>query len=144
MQIVILMVAIMVAWILQTVLGSTQVKNFNKHYTELRSAGRVSIGRSKGIFRSGVVLLMSIDNKRKIQIAKKMQGVTILARFRDFKLLEGQDLLHIDKDVYEKMDRFTKQAFDEAVDVYKKVARGEEIPPSQSPFGKLVSSFSKS
>lgn len=144
MQIVILMVAIMVAWILQTVLGSTQVKNFNKHYTELRSAGRVSIGRSKGIFRSGVVLLMSIDKKRKIQIAKKMQGVTILARFRDFKLLEGQDLLHIDKDVYEKMDRFTKQAFDEAVDVYKKVARGEEIPPSQSPFGKLVSSFSKS
>lgn len=65
MQILILMGAIMVAWIIQTVLGSTQVKNFNKHYTELRSLDRVSIGRSKGIFRSGVVLLMSIDKKQK-------------------------------------------------------------------------------
>lgn len=29
---------------------------------------------------------------RRIQIAKKMHGITIMARFRDFSLLEGQDL----------------------------------------------------
>lgn len=143
MQIILLMVAIMGAWILQTLLGSTQVKNFNKHYIELRKNGRVSIGRSKGMFRSGVVLLMSIDNKRMIQTARKMQGLTIFARFRDYSLLEGQDLLHIDPEVYKKMDRFTKQAFDEAVDVYKKVGKGEEIPASKSPFGKLISGFNK-
>lgn len=144
MGILIIMLSIMVAWILQTILGTTQVKNFNKHYTELRKHGRVSIGRSKGIFRSGVVLLMSIDKKRNIQIAKKMQGVTILAKFKEYSLLEGQDLLNIDPEVYEKMDRFTKQAFDEAVEIYKRVAKGEAIPPSKSPFGKLVSGFSKS
>ncbi|HLS08306.1 transcriptional regulator GutM [Lentibacillus sp.] len=144
MEILLIMAGIMVAWILQTLLGSTQIKNFNKHYNELRSQGKVSIGRSKGIFRSGVVLLMSLDNKRRIRTAKKMQGVTILARFKDYSILEGQDLLYIDKVVYNKMDRFSKKAFDEAVEVYKKVSKGEEIPPSKSPFGKLVSSFSKS
>lgn len=144
MEILILMGAIMFAWILQTALGSVQVKNFNKHYMALREEGRVSIGRSKGILRSGVVLLMSLDSKRKIRTAKKMQGLTIMARFRDFSILEGQDLLNIEQDVYDKMDRFTKQAFDEAVDIYKKVARGEEIPESKTPFGKLVANFNKS
>lgn len=144
MELLILMGAIMFAWILQTALGSVQVKNFNKHYMALRNEGRVSIGRSKGILRSGVVLLMSIDGKRKIQTAKKMQGLTIMARFKDFSILEGQDLLHIDEAVYNQMDRFTKQAFDEAVDIYKRVAKGEEIPESKTPFGKLASSFTKS
>lgn len=144
MEILIIMAGIMIAWILQTILGTTQVKNFNKHYMELRNNGKVSIGRSKGMFRTGVVLLMSIDSRRKIKISRKMQGVTIFARFRDFSLLEGQDLLHIDPEVYQQMDRFTKKAFDEAVEVYKKVAKGEEIPASKSPFGKLVSGFSKS
>src|SRR5699024_3027604 len=103
MEILVIMLAIMVAWILQTILGTTQVRNFNKHYTELRKYGRVSIGRSKGIFRSGVVLLMSIDKERNIQIAKKMQGVTILARFKRFPIIEGQDLLDIEPEVYKKM-----------------------------------------
>lgn len=144
MEILIIMAAIMVSWILQTVLGTTQVKNFNKHYSELRNNGRVSIGRSKGTFRTGVVLLMSIDKRRRIQIARKMQGLTIFAKFKDFDLLVGQDLLHIDTEVYNKMDRYTKKAFDEAIEVYKKVAKGEEIPATKSPFGKLVSPFNKS
>lgn len=144
MGILIIMIAIMVSWILQTLLGTTQVKNFNKHYSELRNKGRVSIGRSKGIFRAGVVLIMSIDKRRRVQVARKMQGVTIFAKFREFDLLVGQDLLHIDPEVYNKMDGFTKKAFDEAVEVYKKVAKGEEIPATKSPFGKLVSGFSKS
>jgi glucitol operon activator protein len=144
MGIITIMLAVMVAWILQTVLGVSQVKNFNKHYTEFRKNGRVSIGRSKGIVRSGVVLLMSIDDNRRINIAKKMQGVTILAKFKEYSLLEGQDLLQIEPEVYAKMDRFTKKAFDEAVEIYKRVAKGEEIPPSKSPFGQLVSNFGKS
>lgn len=144
MNIIFIMLAIMGAWILQTILGASQVKNFNLHYVELRQNGRVSIGRSKGILRTGVVLLMSIDKNQKIKIAKKMQGVTILARFKEYPVLEGQDLLAIQPETYEKMDRFTKQAFDEAVDIYKRVANGEEIPPAQSPFSKLITGFGKS
>ncbi|MRG86781.1 transcriptional regulator GutM [Salinibacillus xinjiangensis] len=143
MEIIFILVGIAAAWILQTILGTGQLRNFNKHYNALRQKGRVSIGRSKGIFRTGVVLLMGIDKRGRIHTARKMQGVTIFARFRDFKILEGQDLLNIDQDVYNKMDRYTKKAFDDAVDVYKKVARGEEIPQQKSPFGKLISSFGK-
>lgn len=71
-----------------------------------------------------------------------MQGMSIFAKFKDFSILEGQNLLKIDPEVYNKMDRFTKKAFDDAVLIYKKVEKGEEIPQQKSPFGKLVSSFS--
>jgi glucitol operon activator protein len=142
MEILVIMGGIMAAWILQTVLGTGQIKNFNTHYTELREKGRVSIGRSKGIFRTGVVLLMGIDKRNRICTAKKMQGMTIFAKFKDFSILEGQYLLNIDPEVYNKMDRFTKKAFDDAVLIYRKVEKGEEIPQAKSPFGKLVSSFS--
>lgn len=141
MEILFIMAGIMVAWILQTILGTGQIKNFNKHYSELRQVGRVSIGRSKGIIRTGVVLLMGIDKHQKIHTTRKMQGLTIFAKFKDYHLLNGQNLLNIDPYIYNQMDRYTKQAFDDAVEVYKKVEKGEEVPQQKSPFGKLVSSF---
>lgn len=144
MAILIIAVAIMAAWVLQTSLGTFQIRNFNKHYTAFKRNGKVSIGRSKGIFRTGVVLLMSVGHGRRVNAAKKMQGVTIFARFKDYDLLEGQDLLHVEPSVYNQMDRFTRKALDEAVEVYKRVAKGEEIPPAKSPFKKLLSNFSKS
>lgn len=144
MEILIIFGLILFAWLLQTILGSSQINDFNKNYNELRRKGRVSIGRSKGIFRSGVVLLMLIDKNRNIKIARKMQGITIFAKFKDYPILIGQDLLNIEEDVYEKMDRFTQKAFDEAVDVFKRVERGEEIPSGKSPLQKASSIFSKS
>ncbi|TWT27219.1 transcriptional regulator GutM [Planomicrobium sp. CPCC 101110] len=143
MEILLIMVAIMVAWVLQTFLGTYQLKDFNKNYSALRASGPVSIGRSKGIVRTGVVLLMSLDKDKKIMDARKMQGLTIFAKFKRFSLLENQSLLNIDPEVYQQLDRFTQKAFDEAVEIYKKVARGEEIPASKSPLGELVSGFRK-
>lgn len=143
MAILLFMAAIMAAWVLQTLLGTYQLKDFNKNYSAMRARGPVSIGRSKGIVRTGVVLLMSLDKDKKIIDARKMQGLTILAKFKSLPLLENQHLLDIDPAVYQKLDRFTQKAFDEAVDIYKKVAKGEAIPPSRSPIGSLIASFTK-
>lgn len=143
MSILVIMGAVMAAWVLQTILGAGQLKDFNKNYSAMREEGKVSIGRSKGVVRTGVVLLMGIDNRHRIKRAKKMQGLTIFAKFKDYSVLEGQDLLSVDPEIYEKMDRFTQKAFDDAVDVYRKVAKGEEIPKRKSPFGKLISGISK-
>ncbi|TWT07686.1 transcriptional regulator [Planococcus sp. CPCC 101016] len=143
MGILLIMAAIMAAWVLQTLFGTYQLKDFNRNYSVMRARGPVSIGRSKGIVRTGVVLLMSLDKDKKITDARKMQGLTIFAKFKSLPLLENQNLLHIDPVVYNKMDRFTQKAFDEAVDIYKKVAKGEEIPPSRSPIGGLIASVTK-
>lgn len=143
MGILLVMAAIMAAWVLQTLFGTYQLKDFNRNYSVMRTRGPVSIGRSKGIVRTGVVLLMSLDKDKKITDARKMQGLTIFAKFKSLPLLENQSLLHIDPAVYNQMDRFTQKAFDEAVEIYKKVAKGEEIPPSRSPIGGLVASFTK-
>lgn len=143
MGILLIMAAIMTAWMFQTLFGTYQLKDFNRNYSVMRALGPVSIGRSKGILRTGVVLLMSLDRDKRIVDARKMQGLTIFAKFKTFTLLENQNLLHIDPIVYKKMDRFTQKAFDEAVGTYKKVAKGEEIPPSRSPIGGLVASINK-
>ncbi|WP_347548490.1 transcriptional regulator GutM [Pseudalkalibacillus hwajinpoensis] len=138
-----LLAGVLLSWILQTVLGSFQIKNFNKRYSAMRSTGRVAIGRSKGIIRAGVVLLLAVDEDNQIVEAEKMQGVTILARFRKVHPLVGQSLLSIDSTIYSKMDRFTKLAIDDAIQVYKTVSRGEEVKPIKSPLGRLATGFRK-
>ena len=57
-----LVVAAVSVWILQTVLGLWQFKKFSNHVRDLRSFGRVAIGRAKGGFMSGVIVLLVIDD----------------------------------------------------------------------------------
>lgn len=138
-----LLAGVLLSWILQTVLGSFQIKNFNKRYTVLRSKGKVAIGRSKGTLRAGVVLLLVLDDKNQIIEAEKMQGITILARFRKVHSLVGEYLLSVDPRVYSKMDRFTKLAIDDAINVYKTVSSGKEVKQMKSPLGRLATGFRK-
>lgn len=127
------------AWLLQSFLGFWQIKNFNRHYRELRALGKVAIGRSKGRVRTGVVLLLAIDEKCRITKAMKMQGITVFARFRPLPIMEGQHLLRIEESVLERLDRFTRKAVDDAIYVYKTVSSGKEVPVNKSPLEKLFS-----
>ena len=56
-----LVAAAVVVWVAQTVLGLWQFKKFNKHLLEMRQEGRVAIGRARGRFAAGVLVLFVID-----------------------------------------------------------------------------------
>lgn len=128
-------------FILQSILGYGQLKDFNKNYNEMRSQHKVSIGRSKGLVTTGVVLLMRIDKSARIIETRKMQGTTIFARFKSFEKLNGKHLLEIDEKTLDEVDRFTKKAIRDAQHTYRIVQAGGEPPKSESPIGKLLSIF---
>ena len=78
-------------WALQLVLGLWQFRRFNVHVRKLRaSCGRVAIGKAKGGFRSGAVVLICIDGENRILRAETMSGRTVFASFRPLAGLEGK------------------------------------------------------
>ena len=71
-----------VMWLLQGLLNIYQLKKFNKELKNLRQSGRVAIGKARGRFKAGCLLLLCIDDDCKIITGKKLQGVTSFARFK--------------------------------------------------------------
>lgn len=123
------------AYILQILFGMKQIKHFNTVYTKLRRKGKVAIGRRPGKLTSGTIILLSINNQGDILEAYKMQGVTVLAKFKSFPQVVGLNIheLSMDHPVLAKEIKLTKKALLNAQEVYTKVERGtfqEETAPS--------------
>ena len=82
-------------WVSQTVLGLWQFKRFNRRLKEMRSEGRVAIGKAKGKFMAGAIALLCIDQDCKILRAEVMEGRTVFAGFRSVEQLNGCNLLEL-------------------------------------------------
>ncbi|MCR5756635.1 MAG: transcriptional regulator GutM [Selenomonas sp.] len=79
-------------WVLQLVLGLWQFQRFNAHVKTLRRLGRVAIGKAKGGFRSGAVVLICINDAGKIIYSEKMLGRTVFAAFQEMPELNNKFL----------------------------------------------------
>ncbi|WP_054712054.1 transcriptional regulator GutM [Bacillus sp. JCM 19041] len=143
MAILLAVICLAVGFLLQSVLGFWQIKNFNERYREMREEGQVAIGRSKGIVRTGVILMLLMDRKGNIIRAERMQGMTIFARFKEVPTLAQQPLFYIDQPVEAHLDRFTKKALHDARHVYRVVKAGGEIKPPKAPLSKLFFVFTR-
>ena len=76
-------------WILQTALGFWQFKKFSN------AEGRVAIGRARGQFSAGVIVLLVIDNYCRIIRGEIMEGRTVFADFKPFNVLNGLTLFEL-------------------------------------------------
>lgn len=88
------------AFVIQFVLSSFQMKNFNNEFVRLRRKGKVAIGRKSGGFHAGAIVMFRIDEKGIIQESRKIEGTTFLARVKDFPGFEGRyvgDLSRVQK-----------------------------------------------
>ena len=90
-------------WIAQTVLGFRQFKKFNNHIKELRQEGRVAIGRARGHFMAGVLVLFIIDDQCKILRGEIMEGRTVFAGFSPFEKFNGLTLFELSEDLCKTM-----------------------------------------
>ena len=99
-----LVVAAVSVWILQTVLGLWQFKRFSNHIRDLRSFGRVAIGRAKGGFLSGVIVLLVIDNYCRIIKGEIMEGRTVFAGFKEFNILNGLTLFELSDELCKSLN----------------------------------------
>ena len=95
-------------WIAQTVLGFRQFKKFNNHIKELRQEGRVAIGRARGHFMAGVLILFVIDDQCKILRGEIMEGRTVFAGFKPFNHFNGLTLFELSENLCKTM-KLSKQ-----------------------------------
>ena len=100
--------AAVVVWIAQTVLGFRQFKKFNNHIRELRQEGRVAIGRARGHFMAGVLVLFIIDDECRIIRGEIMEGRTVFAGFSPFEHFNGLTLFELSEDLCKSM-KLSKQ-----------------------------------
>lgn len=115
------------AWLTQSVFGFLQIKHFNRKYAELRSLGRVAIGKRTGLLRAGTVVMFAIDKQNNILKAAKMQGVTVFSRVRKMKGFDGKNLLTLSEDDYKHVNKLTKTAIDDALNSYEIISNGGEL-----------------
>lgn len=143
MVIILTIICLAGGFFIQSALGFWQIRNFNEHYRQMREEGQVAIGRSKGVVRTGVILMLLIDRKGTIIRAEKMQGMTIFARFKEMPVLAEQPLFYMDKQVESELDRFTMKALQDARHVYRVVKAGGDIKQPKAPMMKLVTAFNR-
>ncbi|MCK1244618.1 transcriptional regulator GutM [Streptococcus uberis] len=95
-KIVIFGIIVILAYVVQIILGMKQLKHFNKVYAELRKKGRVAIGRRSRKIKSGTIVMFAIDKEGLVLDARKMQGVTVAAHFKQMPNFIGQDIHYFD------------------------------------------------
>ena len=98
-----------VVWVAQTVLGLRQFKKFNAHLKELRKLGRVAIGRARGGFSAGILVLFVIDPYCRIIKGEIMEGRTVFTGFKSFDDFNGVTLFELSEDLCKSMKLNARQ-----------------------------------
>lgn len=123
------------AYLLQAFLGYQQIKHFTKTYTDMKRKGRVAIGRNAGKFKAGTIVMFAIDSNAIIIDAKKIQGTTVLAKFKELPAFIGYQLptLSVDLPIVQKENKLTQATIMDAVALFERVSRGEAIEEKEAP-----------
>lgn len=90
-------------WILQTYFGMKQMKKFNDELQELYKKGKVVIGKYKGSFYKGCIIVFLIDKNNRIECGKVMEGITVFAPMKNFNNVNGLKLEEV-KEVIEHLN----------------------------------------
>ncbi len=126
-----------VAFLIQFVLSSVQMKHFNNEFVKLRRKGKVAVGRKSGGFFAGAIVMFQIDEDGIIQETKKLEGTTFLARVKDLPGFEGMDIRNVTGKDVSKAHRNLGKAIEDAKLTYCKYMNGEIIEDVASPFKKV-------
>ena len=126
--------AILGAFILQSIFSAVQMKHFSKEFISLRRRGRVACGRQAGGFRAGAITMFLLDEQGYIQEARKMEGVTFLARVRSMEGFKGLHIADLTGNEIDIKNKNLKKAILDASLTYRKFVAGEPITPPPSPF----------
>ncbi len=133
-----------IAFLLQAIASMAQMKYFAREFTEYRKQGKVVCGRQAGGFHAGAIVLFLIDDRGIIRKAKKLEGVTCLARFRELEGFQEQYVGALTGEEVPKTHKNLRKAVRDAALTYCKYVSGEEIENPPTPFqraGRSVTGF---
>lgn len=126
------------AFIVQMGLGFLQLKHFSKAYAQMRRIGKVAIGKRPGKIRAGTIVLFAVTNSGRIIQAKKMQGVTIMATFKDLPGFDGKFLRSLTEEDMKHCNKLVRLAIQDAIFNYKTIMSGGVIPEKNSLFKNIM------
>ena len=126
-----------IAFVIQFVLSSFQMKNFANEFAKLRRKGKVVVGRKSGGFHAGAIVMFLVDDHGLILEGKKLEGTTFLARTKDFPGFEGIYVRDLTREMVPKSHKNLGKAVEDAAVTYRAYMAGEEIPNPPSPFKRL-------
>ncbi|MEX6012854.1 transcriptional regulator GutM [Mammaliicoccus sciuri] len=135
---IILIIMLAVGFVIQYLLGLLQIKNFTKHYTNMREKGRVAIGRRPAILKAGTLVLLQINNRNEIEEARYMQGVTVFSKFKKLKGLDGYKINKLRDTDLKKYNKLLIKAILDAQHTFNVIQSGGEIEKIPSPMMKAV------
>lgn len=137
MSFMVIAVAMLAAFSLQFVFQLVQMRSFNKYYSKLRKQGRVAIGKAKGGFHAGAIVLFAIDQDGVILNGSFMRGFTMLARFKDWDFFNGIDVGTITKDDCATIGVSLRRAVLDASSNYNTIMSGGEVLEKPSLFQRI-------
>lgn len=116
----------LIAYVLQALLGIKQIKHFNHVYQDLRKKGKVAIGRRSGKVKAGTIVMFAVKKDGTILEAQRMQGVTVVARFKPMPDFIGEDIHYLDhyNPVVRKENKLIIQAIENAREIFCRVEAG--------------------
>ena len=76
--------------------------------------------------KAGTIILFAVDSQGKILAARKMQGVTVLAKFHSLPQYVNEDIHYMDHyhPLVQKENKLTQQAMENAREIYLRVELG--------------------
>lgn len=126
-----------IAFLLQAIASMAQMKYFAREFTEYRKQGKVVCGRQAGGFHAGAIVLFLIDDNGIVRKAKKLEGVTCLARFKEMEGFQDKYVGSLTGEEVPKTHRNLRKAVRDAALTYCKYISGEEIENPPSPFQRV-------
>ena len=133
-----ILIALGLAYLLQTALSVSQMRNFTAAYRVLRRQGRVAIGIKKGLFLSGAIVMHAVDDDGDIIDSRKISGVTVFSKFKFFPGFIGRNIRSISADDCVHLPRSVRKATDNARDNYVTIMAGGTVAEREAPLYALA------
>lgn len=89
-------------FILQSFMAYLQINAYKHKVREMRPLGTLGLGTRKGRLVAGNITILAVDAQRRVVRCEKMEGISVFARFRPVKALEGRHIDEIKEEVQEK------------------------------------------
>lgn len=137
------LISLGIAYVLQFLLTMIQMKDFNLNFRDLRKMGRVAIGKKKGGFVAGSIVMFAIDDKGIILKGMYLSGVTVLARFKEINDFNGVDISTITEEQVKSYSKQVQKSILDASSNYITITNCGEIEEEKSPLQKLSGSIQK-
>ena len=138
----ILIVALGLAWIVQSVLSFKQTQAFTRLFVALRRRGRVAMGKFRGGIVQGAIVMFGLDDDGVILEGQRLHGVSVVARFRPFEDFTGQHISDVDPAVAARFGKSVVKAVANAKDNYRIILSGEKAPEPPTALARTIDAIS--